>query len=126
MLDVSPAVQVDNIPRELRALPQWTFWQFEPDPKGGKDKKVPRNPRTGRNASPTDPATWGTFESAMDALERFGGDGVQFVLSESDPYTGIDLDHCVNPDTGELEPWAAQIVACFDSYTELSPSGTGL
>jgi putative DNA primase/helicase len=126
MLEASPSVQVGNIPRELRALPQWTFWRFEPDPNGGKDKKVPRNPRTGRNASPTDPATWGTFEATMDALERFGGDGVQFLLSASDPYTGIDLDACVNPDTGEVAPWAAQIVACFDAYTEVSPSGTGL
>ena len=87
---------------------------------------IERNPRTGGNASPTDPATWGTFEAAMDALDRFGGDGVQFLLSESDPYTGIDLDACVNPDTGEVAPWAAQIVACFDSYIKLSPSGTGL
>jgi primase-polymerase (primpol)-like protein len=62
----------------------------------------------------------------MDALKGFGGDGVQFVLNESDLYTGIDLDACVNPDTGEVEPWAAQIVACFDAYTEVSPSGTGL
>ena len=126
MLNASPSVQVDSIPQELRALPQWTFWRSEPDPNGGKAKKVPRNPRTGWNASPTDPATWGTLEAAMDALELFGGDGVQFLLSESDPYTGIDLDDCVNPDTGEVEPWAARIVAYFDAYTEVSPSGTGL
>jgi putative DNA primase/helicase len=117
---------VGNIPRELRALSQWTFWRFEPDPNGAKRKKPPRNPHASGYASPTDPATWGTFDAAIEALERFGGDGVQFLLSESDSYTGIDLDACVNPHTGEMEPWAAQLVASFDSYTELSPSGTGL
>jgi hypothetical protein len=32
IIEVSPSVQVGNIPRELRALSQWTFWRFEPDP----------------------------------------------------------------------------------------------
>lgn len=125
-LDASPSVQAGNIPQELRARRQWTFWRFEPDPTGGKDKKPPRNSHTGGKASPTDPTDWGTFDAAIEALERFGGDGVQFVLSESDPYTGIDLDGCVNPDTGEVAPWAAQLMACIDAYTEVSPSGTGL
>jgi len=125
-LDVSPSVQVETIPQELRALPQWTFWRFEANPKGGKDKKAPRNPHTGQNASPIDPQDWGTLDDAIDAVERFRGNGVQFLLSKTDPYAGIDLDHCVAPDTGEVEPWAAQIVAGFDAYTEISPSGTGL
>jgi primase-polymerase (primpol)-like protein len=85
MLDASPAVQVGNNPRELRALPQWVCWRFEdrgPDHKAGK---VPTNPHTGRNASSTNPKTWGTFDEAMDARESWGLDGVCFVLSEHDP-----------------------------------------
>jgi len=39
---------------------------------------------------------------------------------------GIDLDKCRNPETGELEPEAQEIVRRMDSYTEVSPSGTGV
>ena len=49
-----------------------------------------------------------------------------FVFSSADPYTGIDLDGCVDPATGEVAVWAMEIVRHFDSYTELSASGTGL
>jgi AAA domain len=42
------------------------------------------------------------------------------------PYTGIDLDHCRNPATGALEPWAQHIVNALASYTEVSPSGRGV
>jgi putative DNA primase/helicase len=47
------------------------------------------------------------------------------VFSSADPYTGIDLDNCVDGD-GEIAGWALEIVRYFDSYTELSATGTGL
>lgn len=37
----------------------------------------------------------------------------------------IDLDHCINV-TGDLNDVAKEIVERFNSYTEFSPSGTGL
>ena len=49
-----------------------------------------------------------------------------FVFSSADPFTGIDLDGCVDPATGEVAVWAMEIVQYFDSYTELSASGTGI
>ena len=51
--------------------------------------------------------------------------GIGFVFSSADPYTGIDLDNCVDGD-GEIALWALEIVRYFDSYTELSATGTGL
>ena len=47
----------DNIPEELRALSQWVCWKFQPDPKGGKPRKVPVDPKDCGNASSTAPAT---------------------------------------------------------------------
>ncbi len=44
----------------------------------------------------------------------------------SPPYCGIDLDHVINADTGEITPEAADIIRTMDSYTEKSPSGTGI
>jgi hypothetical protein len=49
---------------------------------------------------------------------------VGFVFTEADPFAGVDLDNCV--DAGEVAPWAMEIVEALNSYTEVSPSGTGL
>ena len=54
------------------------------------------------------------------------GDGVGFVFSTHDPYSGIDLDGCRDPETGEIEPWAEEWIRRCDSYTEVSPSGAGV
>jgi primase-polymerase (primpol)-like protein len=52
-------------------------------------------------------------------------DGIGFVFTTADPFTGIDLDHC-RTNEGDLEPWAAAIVERLHSLTEWSPSGEGL
>ncbi|MGE3803822.1 MAG: hypothetical protein AB7K24_04005 [Gemmataceae bacterium] len=39
---------------------------------------------------------------------------------------GIDLDHCRDCDSGKIEPWAQAIIDQAGSYTEISPSGTGV
>ena len=49
-----------------------------------------------------------------------------FTEIEDASIAGIDLDACRNPVTGEVEAWAQEPVDRFDSYTEVSPSGTGL
>ncbi len=115
-------VRPDSIPAELRVRPQWVLWRLEE--RGGKPTKVPYNPGTGRRTSTTDLMTWGLFEEALEELERY--DGIGFVFCSGDPYVGVDLDGCVDPETGEIAPWATQIIDGLDSYTELSPSGTGV
>lgn len=103
----------NNIPMELRALPQWVC--------AGPDK-VPLSPRTGQPASVTDPNTWATFEEAV----RTGMKHVGFVLAEWDPYTIIDLDNKPSkPCTPEQWARHQKILEAFDSYTERSASGTG-
>ena len=39
---------------------------------------------------------------------------------------GSDLDRCRDPETGTIEPWAQEIIDEIRSYTEISPSGTGI
>jgi putative DNA primase/helicase len=54
-------------------------------------------------------------------------DGIGFVFSDADPFCGIDLDDCRNPETGEIVPWAQEIICRVgDGYTEISPSGRGI
>jgi putative DNA primase/helicase len=115
------SVKAESIPEELRVRPQWVVWKAV----GDKPDKVPYSPRTGRKASSTDLLSWDTFEEALQAYEKGGYTGVGFVFSTGDPYTGIDLDGCVD-ENGEIVLWALEIVRYFDSYTELSATGTGL
>ena len=114
-------VNVEGIPEELRVRPQWVAWKAV----GDKPDKVPYSARTGRRASSTDLRTWSTFQEALEAYENGEYAGLGFVFSSADPYTGIDLDNCVGGD-GEIAPWALEIARYFDSYTELSATGTGL
>jgi putative DNA primase/helicase len=114
-------VKVESIPEELRARPQWVVWKAV----GHKPDKVPYSARTGRRASSTDLLTWRTFQDALKAYENGDYAGLGFVFSSADPYTGIDLDDCVDA-IGEIALWALEIVRYFDSYTELSATGTGL
>ena len=112
----------ENIPDELKVRPQWVVWKAV----GEKPEKVPYSARTKRKASSTDLLTWSTFEEVLEAYETGGYDGIGFVLSSGDPYAGIDLDCCRDPETGEIKRWASEVVNGLDSYTELSPSGKGL
>lgn len=105
-----------GIPAELRALPQWVARAV--------DKKPFCAP--GRLASSTDPATWLTFDAAEALCGAAGLAGVGFVFSPTDNYTGIDLDKCRDPGTGAIEAWAQRLIERLNSYTEISPSGTGV
>jgi putative DNA primase/helicase len=106
----------ENIPEELRQRNQWVVH---------KDRE-PYTPNTNRRASSTDLMTWRSFEEATIALDTGQFDGAGFVFSSADPYTGIDLDGCRDPETGEIGPEGQEIIDALDGYTEVSPSGTGV
>lgn len=99
------------------SLNQWVNWQVET--RDGKPTKVPYIPGSLRRASVTDPSTWRSLEAADE-----DGRDIGFVFTASDPYLVIDLDHCITH--GELDPDALEIINSLDSYTEVSPSGTGV
>ena len=114
---------LEKVPAELLELSQWV----------ARRGKVPLDPKSGSNAKVSDTDdpkkardTWGPIEEAWNRARNDGLDGVGFVFSEDDPYCGIDLDGCRNPDTGEIEEWAQEIMEALASYTEVSPSGTGV
>jgi len=113
---------LNNIPAELRALPQWVNWRYELVE--GKKTKIPYSP-TGKVASVTDPTTWVDFNIAVQAAKAFNGIG--FVLSKDDDYTIIDLDNKPeHPCSEEQLARHTKIYEAFDSYTERSTSGTGV
>lgn len=114
-------IQRDNFPADLLVFRNWCVWDVKEV--GGRETKLPYNPRTLRLAKSNDPSTWCSFEEAARAVEGGAYKGVGFMLSGS-PYVCVDLDDCL--DGGEREVWARGIVAALGSYTEVSQSGKGL
>lgn len=110
------------MPDELLDRAQWVGWQKQT--RGGDETKVPLDV-TGGYASATDAATWTTFDEALAYATDGPADGVGYVFSDDDPIVGVDLDKCRNSETGATEAWAQEIIDRLDSYTEVSPSGTG-
>ncbi|RTL88112.1 MAG: hypothetical protein EKK29_05930 [Hyphomicrobiales bacterium] len=124
---------------ELAAINHWVAWRYEQRGEGNPTKP-PKNPRTGFGASHSDPNTWGTYDQAAQCAKARGWPGkpyvlhpddsitpgTGFVLTEEDGYTGIDLDHCVDKDTGVVDSWALEILDLAETYAEYSPSGTGI
>ena len=106
-----------SIPAELAALPQWVCWGAL-----GKARKCPYNRRTGYPAKAGQADTWADLATAAKAVKAGKYEGLGFEFSGG--IVGVDFDHCI--EDGWLNEWAAAWVRRFDSYTEISPSGTGL
>lgn len=139
--------QLVVIPVGLASRPQWLVWRFVL--KDGQDKpsKMPyylngnmRGWPLGRPADkkPTeaqpqvdqghelDRAHLGTMQQALDAIKGGRFDGVGFAFLPGDGLIGIDVDHAIDAETGAIQDHCQQIMDRCASYTELSPSGTGI
>lgn len=114
-------IKFDNIPPEMKAVNNWVCWKFQK--RGGKNTKIPYNPKTGGMAKSNSPETWASFDTAVNAFSGGSYDGIGFELGNS-PFVGIDIDHCIKD--GQLSKESEKIISGFKSYTELSPSGTGI
>lgn len=113
-------LNIAAIPLELRNRPNWVCYQLME--RNGKQTKVPMSAKTYFPASSTDPSTWTTFEEAMKAAEINKWDGVGFCFEP--PFVGVDLDDSVID--GKISDYATGIINALNSYTEISPSGTGI
>ncbi len=122
-MDSESLVEVSVLPDELCEREQWVCWKEEQ--RDGKMTKIPVTPGSGEFASSTDSETWTVFETALDYIETGNADGVGFVFTDDDPIVGVDLDDCRDPETGDADDAALDIIERLDSYTEVSPSGTG-
>lgn len=121
---MSDVPQPTALPDGLLDRDQWVCWRRQQ--RDGKLTKVPINPQTSQFASATDADRWDDFTTARKAVVDGSADGVGFVFTDGDPFVGVDLDDCRVPETGTVTDEAATIVETLDSYTEVSPSGTGV
>nr|WP_302707017.1 VapE domain-containing protein [uncultured Dialister sp.] len=117
---------------ELSPHRHWLLYRKEAVTKGrnkGKITKVPYQ-LNGHKGSPTNSQSWTTYDKAYAAVEAGRFDGIGYALTADEGYICIDLDHCVNPKTGDIDPWAMDILDIVQeaggTYSESSPSKTGI
>lgn len=114
-----------NVPQELAELSQWVLWRDE------DGQKIPYSAIRPGKASSTGEETWSHHLPAQTKYELSLANGhpfsgIGFVFTTNDPYCGIDLDGCRDPDTGVIAEWAQLIIDDCQTYAEVSPSGTGV
>lgn len=69
-----------------------------------------------------------TFDDALAVLRLAPGRwaGLGFAFLPGDGLIGIDVDRAIDAETGEIAPHCAEIISRCGSWTELSPSRTGV
>lgn len=119
---LSPS-QIENL-RHLEGLaPDWFLWG--PPGSVGRERKSPQSPAGGPGRV-NDPATAGTLNEALEAMQSRRAGGVGLLISTGVPgFVGLDLDNVI--DGGEAHALGLQAIEHFKGgYVEVSPSGTGL
>src|SRR5437764_5571878 len=115
----------------------WLAWRNEI--RGDRVTKVPYR-GVGLHAKSDDPATWIGLDPAGELADKIvngsgGGIGVVLGIDCGDGWLlgGVDLDTCLTGakiDDGityeRIEPWAQEVIDWIGSYTEVSPSLTGV
>lgn len=124
-------------------LKLWVAWQGE-KAEDGKLIKPPYDPnrvdlyqnsrspdrrfRDRVKAKVSDSHTWASLDLAREAAEKLpkplGTGGVGIMLGNS--LLAFDFDTCLDSETGQLEWWAELLIKRLNTYTEVSPSKTGL
>jgi putative DNA primase/helicase len=116
--------QWDAMPDACKELRHWVLWKTEM--RDDRLTKVPIRADSGFKAESDNQTTWTTFEKVREAFEKGRGLGAGFVFARSSEISGVDLDHCRDPVDGAIDAWAQAYIDRLNSYTEISPSGTGL
>ena len=114
-------VNFDNIPKCMKKYKQWVMWKYK------NGLKIPMTTQ-GRMASVINPNDWASFNHVKESYAMGGFDGICFVLTESDPYTIVDLDckeHIPSRDRKILTLFYDNWLSKINTYSESSPSGLG-
>jgi hypothetical protein len=118
-----------KLPRALAPLlerPQWAVWRWTQQDNGRWQKPPFIATQPERHASTKDPGTWTDYDTALAAVQAGRADGITYVLTETDPFAAIDLDHCRDVNTSSIDVWAQNFLdAGRHSYAEVTPSGAG-
>ncbi len=113
-----------QLPDLIKKLPQWALC-FD-----GKKNPIVRN-KSGKGFTLSgwqDPKGWLGFDEALEIREKNRKcTGIGMLMKHGQGFVGGDIDCCVNPETGEIGKFAADIIKKIEPiYTEYSSSQCGL
>ena len=117
---------MDNFPKELLRRKKWVGYRVEIVPRRKKPQKIPKIGDKNINAKVTEKRDWRSISVVMRHADEYKYDGVGVCISMDDPFVAVDIDDCRDPITGKLKKYAIGIMMTLNSYTEVSPSGTGI
>src|SRR5262245_39581028 len=104
------------------SAPCWITWREDKDPKTGKPRKTPYDFVSGARLNAYAKRDFWTLRKLPpNALPGF----VLGAIDDTTAIIGLDLDTCRDA-AGKLTDWACDALDVFDSYAEVSPSGTGV
>jgi hypothetical protein len=106
---------VSSALEELKQYDQWVNWLKDPG-----QRKRPVQPN-GTPAKSNDSSTWSSYDAVVAAAAKNLSFGIGFVFANG--FCGQDFDHVITPDG--TEPWVLAEIQSLNTYTEISPSGTG-
>lgn len=117
------AVNFENIPQELKDIPNWLMWKAERTSKGDYTKK-PYSTRQALENGIEKPARWSdkniwmTFTEVVEAYQTGNYTGIGFMLSNDNDIYALDIDGTTKHD----------LFTFFkdSTYCEFSPSGNGI
>lgn len=112
-----------DLKNEIHSFVNWRM-----ETRDGKPTKIPVNPNNGDNAKSNDPSTWGSFDLAYKNLQskKYNVDGYGIMFGSETGIVGIDIDHCFDQEANSFNDVARDIMQHCKTYTEMSPSGTGV
>ena len=110
-------------------------WKEDLNKGKGGWSKVPKNPITGSNASPSDLSTGSDFTKALNAFRDRSRnyDGVGILRTPGRLF--VDIDGVLDPETGEIDSSSPVaeiarellgIAVAYGAYIERSPGGRGI
>ncbi|AGB39794.1 phage NrS-1 polymerase family protein [Natronococcus occultus] len=121
-------VNSDGVAGELKARNQWLVWGYEWKEDREEWSKVPKDGSGGGyRIDATDPENGVTFDVAVETYESGNYDGLGYITDGDSLIVGFDWDDCRDPEQphGSVPDIVGEAIADLDTYTEVSPSGTG-
>lgn len=113
-----------NVPEVLAGADSWVVYELTK--RRGKVTKVPSVPWSDESNHnvPENQRSLDTVTDWTEITQGYYRPG--YVFNADGPFVGVDLDDCRDPETGEIDPEAQDIIDRLDSYTIISTSGTGI